>query len=102
MESITKNRQPLKVLQAMVACGYGDAQVPPAEGFEELGHGWFNVAYLVRLRDGRRVVLKIAPPAAVEVMTYERDMTRTEVHALGLIRQHTAVAVPAVQWSDTS
>lgn len=103
MESITKNRQPAPVLRAMVARAYGDGQVPEGDGWaEELGHGWFNVAYLIRLRDGRRVVLKIAPPAGVEVMTYERDMMRTELHALALIRQQTAVAVPDVHHYDTS
>jgi hypothetical protein len=34
----------------------------------ELSHGWFNVAYRIRLRDGAQVVLKIAPPAGVEVL----------------------------------
>jgi aminoglycoside phosphotransferase (APT) family kinase protein len=103
LESITKNRQPADVLRAMVARGYGEGQVPEGDGWaEELGHGWFNVAYRIRLRGGQRVVLKIAPPAGVEVMTYERDMMRTEVHTLALIRQETAVAVPAVHYYDTS
>jgi aminoglycoside phosphotransferase (APT) family kinase protein len=103
LESITKNRQPASVLQAMVARGYGEGQVPEGDGWaEELGHGWFNVAYRIRLRGGQRVVLKIAPPAGVEVMTYERDMMRTEVHALALIRQETAVAVPEVHYYDKS
>lgn len=103
MESITKNRQPVEVLRTMVARAYGSGQVPDGDRwFDELGHGWFNVAYVVRLRDGRRVVLKIAPPAAVEVMTYERDMMRTEVHALELIRDRTAVPVPTVDFYDRS
>ena len=103
MESITKNRQPPDVLRRMVARAYGDASVPDGDGWaEELGHGWFNVAYRMRLRDGRHVVLKIAPPAAVEVMTYERDLMRTEVHALTLIRQATTVAVPEVHHYDAS
>lgn len=87
----------------MVARAYGDGLVPEADGwFEELGHGWFNVAYLIRLRDGRRVVLKIAPPAGVEVMTYERDMMSVELHALELIRQQSTVPVPKVHFADPS
>jgi aminoglycoside phosphotransferase (APT) family kinase protein len=87
----------------MVARAYGDAQVPLGDGWaEELGHGWFNVAYRIRLRDGRQVVLKIAPPVGVEVMTYERDMMRTEVHALALIRQQTTVAVSEMHYYDPS
>jgi len=70
VESITKNRQPIPVLRAMVARAYGADQVSDRESWVcELGHGWFNVAYRIRLRDRRDVVLKIAPPADVEVMS---------------------------------
>ncbi|RMI34752.1 aminoglycoside phosphotransferase family protein [Streptomyces triticirhizae] len=88
----------------MVERAYGREHVPQGEtGWaEELGHGWFNVAYRIRLRDGRPVVLKIAPPADVEVMTYERNMMRTEVAALRLIRERTDVPVPAVHAHDDS
>jgi aminoglycoside phosphotransferase (APT) family kinase protein len=103
VESITKNRQPVDVLRAMVARAYGTARVPDGDGWaQELGHGWFNVAYRIRLRDGELVVLKIAPPAGVEVMTYERDMMATEVRALRLIRQRTSVPVPDVHFYDES
>ncbi|SDS58509.1 phosphotransferase family protein [Actinoplanes derwentensis] len=105
MESITKNRQSLQTLRAMVARAYGPDQVPgpsDQDWVTELGHGWFNVAYLIRLRDGRRVVLKIAPPAHVEVMTYERGAMDTELAALELVRRHTDVPVPAVDHADDS
>jgi aminoglycoside phosphotransferase (APT) family kinase protein len=101
MESITKNRQPLTVLREMVARGYGAAQVPAGEGWaSELGHGWFNVAYRIRLRDGSEVVLKIAPPASVEVLAYERGAMATELAALRLIGEQTSVPVPDVHFAD--
>ena len=56
MESITKNRQTPATLRAMVERAYGAEQVPtgdPETWLEELGHGWFNVAYRILLRDGR-------------------------------------------------
>jgi len=103
VESITKNRQQAPALRAMVARAFGQDQVPEGEGWaEELGHGWFNVVYAIRLRDGGRVALKIAPPAGVEVMTYERGMLGTEVAALELIGKRTAVPVPAVLSYDPS
>jgi aminoglycoside phosphotransferase (APT) family kinase protein len=87
----------------MVARAFGQDQVPEGEEWaEELGHGWFNVVYAIRLRDGRQVALKIAPPAGVEVMTYERGMLGTEVAALELIGKRTAVPVPAVLSYDAS
>ncbi|MDY7090604.1 MAG: aminoglycoside phosphotransferase family protein [Actinomycetota bacterium] len=104
MESITKNRQSLDTLRAMVARAYGEDQVPSgtAEWAHELRHGWFNVAYRVRLRDGRHVVFKIAPPPGVEVLTYERGAMANELAALELIRSRTGVPVPAVDFADTS
>ena len=104
MESITKNRQPAQTLRAMVARAYGSGQVPPAGAawVSELSHGWFNVAYRIRLRDGSEVVLKIAPSPAIEVMTYERGAMETELAALRLIREHTSVPVPAVDFADQS
>src|SRR5690242_20403364 len=99
MESITKNRQSPAALRAMVARAYGADQVPsgPAEWAHELGHGWFNVAYRLRLRDGYQAVLKVAPPAGVEVMTYERRAMATELAALALL-QPTNVPVPRVDF----
>jgi aminoglycoside phosphotransferase (APT) family kinase protein len=103
VESITKNRQRASALRAMVARAFGSDQVAHGEGWaEELGHGWFNVVYAIRLRDGRRVALKIAPPAGVEVMTYERGMLATEVATLGLIGTKTDVPVPTVLSYDAS
>jgi aminoglycoside phosphotransferase (APT) family kinase protein len=104
MESVTKNRQPSKVLRAMVERAYGRDQVP-AEGsawVREMGDGWFNVAYCIGLRDGSEVVLKIAPAPSVEVLTYERGAMGIELAALRLIAQRTHVPVPAVDFADQS
>ncbi|GIF43753.1 phosphotransferase family protein [Actinoplanes xinjiangensis] len=104
MESLTKNRQTPGTLRAMIAQAYGPDQVPDGDAgwWTELGHGWFNVAYRIRLRSAAEVVLKIAPPPHVEVMTYERGAMATELAALRLIREHTDVPVPAVDHADTS
>ncbi|WP_231496019.1 phosphotransferase family protein, partial [Cellulomonas sp. HZM] len=104
MESITKNRQTPETVRAMVARAYGPDLVPTGPDVEwlaELGHGWFNVAYRVTLRDGRDVVLKIAPPADVEVMAYERGAMRIELDALAMVRDRTDVPVPVVDHAST-
>ncbi|GAA1646698.1 phosphotransferase family protein [Actinoplanes couchii] len=101
MESITKNRQSPAALQAMIERAYGPAEVPSGDGwFTEMGDGWFSVVYLITLRSGTRVVLKVAPPAGVEVMTYEIGAMATELEALRLLRGH--VPVPAVHFADRS
>ncbi|MFD7812817.1 phosphotransferase family protein [Streptomyces sp. NPDC059785] len=103
MESITKNRQSPGTLRAMIERAYGAEQVPAGDSWAgELGHGWFNVAYRIRLRDGADVVLKIAPPPHVEVMTYERGAMSIELKTLDLIRTHTSVPVPDVHFADQS
>jgi aminoglycoside phosphotransferase (APT) family kinase protein len=101
MESTTKNRQPMNTLRAMVARAYGPGSVPPGgDWVSELGHGWFSVVYQMRLIDGRAVVLKIAPPPTVEVMTYEQGAMAIELAALRLITERTGVPVPAVEFAD--
>jgi aminoglycoside phosphotransferase (APT) family kinase protein len=103
MESITKNRQSLPALRSIIERAYGVSQVPTgADWVTELSHGWFNVAYRIRLRDGAQVVLKVAPPAGVEVLTYERGAMATELAAIRLIREHTAVPVPDVHFADST
>lgn len=103
MESITKNRQSLDTLRAIVERAFGADQVRDDDEFAaELGHGWFNVAYRIGLRDGRDVVVKIAPPADIEVMTYEHEMMRNELDAIGLIQEHTRVPVPHIEFVDTT
>ncbi|WP_461031333.1 phosphotransferase family protein [Streptomyces mayteni] len=102
-ESITKNRQSTETLRAMIERAYGSAQVPEDDDFaEEFTHGWFNVAYRIRLRDGQQSVLKIAPPAGVAVLTREHEMMRNELAAMTLVRDHTKVPIPRVDHADLS
>ena len=51
----------------------------------ECKEGWFNAAYLATLDDGRRCVLKVAPPPGVTVLTYEHDIMTTEVTAMRMV-----------------
>jgi aminoglycoside phosphotransferase (APT) family kinase protein len=66
----------------------------------ELTEGWFNAAYALTLDDGRRVVLKVAPPPDVDVLGYEHDIMSAEVDALRMVRRSTSAPVPEVLWFD--
>lgn len=49
------------------------------------GDGWYNAAYGLTLEDGRRGVIKIAPPDSIEIMRYEKDIMVSEVKAMSLL-----------------
>jgi aminoglycoside phosphotransferase (APT) family kinase protein len=97
-ESISKTKIDRAVAEAIVADAFaGEAELVH---LDELTDGWFNAAYRLGLSDGRTVVLKIAPPPAVEVLTYERGIVHAEIEALRLVGERTDVPVPTVLWVD--
>lgn len=101
MESQTKNRKTPAQLDAIARRAFDGVGLSRAEtAVRELKDGWFNAAYDLRLADGREVILKIAPPAQAEVMTYERDLMATEVRTLRLVRSNPAIPVPEIFFFD--
>ncbi|HEU5155693.1 MAG TPA: aminoglycoside phosphotransferase family protein [Streptosporangiaceae bacterium] len=65
----------------------------------ELTEGSYATLWLARLSDGRDVVLKLAPPSKVELLSYEREIIRTEALFYELAAQ-TGVPVPALLHAD--
>ncbi|MCU0485878.1 MAG: aminoglycoside phosphotransferase family protein [Anaerolineales bacterium] len=103
MESKTKNKKSREQIEAMAARAFNGAALAAGEdAISELKEGWFNVAYCVRLSDGREVILKIAPPKGVEVLTYEKNIMDTEVASMRLARQNPAIPVPQIYYYDTA
>jgi len=76
-DSITKRRVSEDELARLVACAFGPATA--ATGYREFAGGTYNAAYAVTLDDGRELVLKVAPPPDLELLTHEVDLMRTEV-----------------------
>jgi len=99
MKSISKTPVSFEAARRIAADAFDGETLAACE---ELTDGWFNAAYALRLADGRRAVLKVAPLPHVEVLTYERDILRAEVEALRLTRAHTDAPVPDVLWFDDS
>jgi aminoglycoside phosphotransferase (APT) family kinase protein len=103
MESQTKNKKTRAELQAMVQRAFPGLTLAAAEdAVTELKEGWFNVAYDLRLSDGRNVILKIAPPHSADVMTYEHGIMTTEVNAMRLVAAHPGIPVPHIYAFDTT
>src|SRR5438132_10803933 len=65
----------------------------------ELTGGTFNAVYRIETAD-RSVVLKASPPAGVPLLTYERDLLRTETRFFDLAGAVEGVKVPAVVARD--
>jgi aminoglycoside phosphotransferase (APT) family kinase protein len=101
VESKTKNRKAREQIESMVTRAFSGLGLATGEdAVLELKEGWFNVAYQLRLADGREVVLKIAPPPGIEIMGYEQDIMATEVAAMRLVHQNPLIPVPEIYFYD--
>lgn len=99
MESLTKYRQSKEVIERMVQKYF------PGNGLEkyiELTEGYFNVAYEVKLENGKELILKIAPRQDMRVMTYEKNIMYSEVNAMKLAQEKGEIPVPKVLGYDAS
>lgn len=101
MESRTKNRKTRQQLEKMAKRAFGGVGIAPGgDAVQELKEGWFNVAYDIKLADGRNVILKIAPPEDAEIMAYEKNIMETEVSSMRLVRSNPAIPVPEIYFYD--
>lgn len=96
MESGTKLKLDVEELKVLVREAFGTEP----EETEELPDGWANTAYRIRLPEGKRVVLKLAPLPEVKLMRYEVSLMRTEVEMLK--RLEDVLPVPRVFVYDDS
>lgn len=100
MYSTSKRIVDIGTARRMVAAAFGSEAA--IRSYRELRDGYFNAAYQVDLADGRRVVLKVAPPPGVTVLRYERGIMGTEVEVLRRVRRETSVPVPEIYYYDNS
>lgn len=99
MESQTKNKQSNEILHQMIDRAFPGIQ---AVSIKELTEGFFNVAYMVELSDGRETVLKIAPPIQSVIMTHEHNIMSSEVHSMRIVAEQTDVPVAKIYFYDDS
>ncbi len=98
MKSVTKAKVSKEQIEAMADRQFGLT----VKNYRELNDGYYNISFLVVLEDGREVVLKIAPPADVDILTYEMDIMKSEVLFYELTYQHTDMPVPHIYGYDDS
>ncbi len=67
-----------------------------------LGCGEFNAAYKVTCDSGLSYVLKIAPPEGSKILSYEKNMMKSEVFWYSQMHEKTDILCPKVYVSDFS
>lgn len=100
LESVTKTKLTAEEQGLIVAAAFGE-RVTVLES-KELTGGYFNAAYDLLLSDGRTAILKVAPRAETEILSYEHNIMHTEVEALRLVKAKGTVPVPKVYAYDSS
>jgi aminoglycoside phosphotransferase (APT) family kinase protein len=100
MYSTSKRIVDVATARQIIAAAFGSGAA--IRSYRELRDGYFNAAYQIDLHDGRRTVLKVAPPPDVTVMRYERGIMGSEVQVLRLVAAQTSVPVPEVYYYDQS
>ena len=65
-----------------------------------LGAGEYNAVYAVKA--DKEYVLKVAPAADTPILTYEKEMMKSEVYWYSLLRTQTDIRVPEVYFADDS
>ncbi|ETK37296.1 phosphotransferase family protein [Microbispora sp. ATCC PTA-5024] len=74
MDSRTKRRMSAAELDTLALEALGSGVVSA----QELADGFANAVWRLELEDGRAVVLKAGPPPGLRLLTYERNLLRTE------------------------
>jgi aminoglycoside phosphotransferase (APT) family kinase protein len=97
VKSLTKRPVTEDELVSVVAHAFGhEAEIAD---WHELTGGTYNAAYRVLLCDGRDLVLKVAPPPGLKLLTHEVDLMRTEVDFY-MRAAAGGVPVPRVWYAD--
>lgn len=99
IKSLTKNRKTTEEIVKMIQKGLGNINVIK---IEELTEGFFNIAYLISLENGRNVILKIAPPSDTIIMTHENSIMFSEVTSMKMVDAKTNCPVANILFYDNS
>ena len=86
MNTITKNRQSKENLESIVQTAFHGKEV--LQSYQEFPDGFCNVSYRLELGSGRNVVLKVAAPPQIEMMSCETALMETEVRAMRTAKEH--------------
>ena len=95
MESKTKlSLSDEKVAEMLAKAGFSGAH-----SVEVLGTGMYNAVYAAKSGE-KEYVLKVAPPTGTPVLTYEKNMMKTELFWYRTIAENTDINIPEIYHED--
>jgi len=100
MESKTKINLDRNQIEKLIKNVFG--QETQIVSFEEIKEGWSNTIFSICLGNKHEVILKIAPSSDLKTLRYEKNIMKTEVEVLKLLKDNTIVPVPKVYFYDTT
>lgn len=100
MDSITKRKLKTEEILLLLRKAFGDKS--EINSINELEDGWFNAIYLINLKNGEDVVLKVSPSSDVKILAYEERIMETEVKVMKLLQENYGLPVPKIYYYDNS
>jgi aminoglycoside phosphotransferase (APT) family kinase protein len=96
MKSVTK----YQATQDQIRAAFKAAGIGEATEIKELSDGWYNSVFSAIDKNGKKYVIKIAPPKDARVLSYERNLMASEVKFYRLLNEKTAIKTPQIIYSD--
>jgi aminoglycoside phosphotransferase (APT) family kinase protein len=101
MKSKTKNLLSDEQITHLVKANFGEKT--EVGKIEELKGGMFNSAYRIeRITPDDPIILKVSVRPGTPVLSYEKDLMRTEVEVYRMISEQTSIPVPKILCADFS
>lgn len=99
-EAITKNRQSEANIKNICERAFQEQAI--VASIKELTDGFCNTAYDIKLKNGKEVIMKVAPLPTIRLMSCEVDMMKTEVAAMQHAHRMGIPGVPRIYFYDES
>lgn len=99
MESTTKSQINRAAIETICKEVYGErCQISE---IKELTDGCYNASYLVHLEtENKDIIIKAAPSDQVPILSYEKDIMKTEVLLYKLVKDKTQIPIPGLIHSN--
>lgn len=94
MQSVTKMKLSSKQIIKMVREAFGKNK--ELKDILELTDGYFNSAYMIQFKNRKKAVLKVSPLKDTKVMSYEKNIMKTEAYVLKKLYKIKDVPVPKI------